>query len=122
MPLLVLLNQAASMMQAEYDYLNSLLTNPFLSPADRISIASTCARLQMDIANVKEKAEEVRASIAGGVFKSVDDALIQELMQATEALGKKLRAAAKVQAVLAATAGFLGVIGQLMNPPAPAGG
>ncbi len=122
--LLELLKQAEAMIQAEYDYLGSLLSNPFLSPSERIGIGSTRARLAMDMANVREKAEEVRARIIGGSFETIDENLLAQVMKATEELGKKLRAAAKLQAVLAAVAGFAGVVNAVMSPaaaaPAPA--
>jgi len=112
--LLGLLKSAINLMQSDSDYLGGLLKNPFLSPQDRIDIEATRSRLDMDIDSVKHKADEVRDAYLDGSFPTVDSNVIKQVMAATAALGDKLRNAAKLQAVLAATADFLGVIKTLL--------
>jgi len=113
--LLQLLNSAADLMQSESDYLGGLLNNPFLTPQDRIDIGTTRARTDMDIDSVRHKAADVRDAYLGGTFAAVDPDVMKEVMAATAALGDKLRNAAQLQAVLAATAGFLGVVNALVK-------
>lgn len=112
--LLELLKSAIDLMQSDSDYLGGLLNNPFLSPQDRIDIGATRSRLDMDIDSVKHKAAEVRVAYLGGTFPAVDSNVIKQVMAATAALGDKLRNAAELQAVLAAAAGFMGVIKTLL--------
>lgn len=114
--LLGLLKSAIDLMQSENNYLGGLLSNPFLTPQDRIDIGVTRARLDMDIDSVKHKAAEVRDAYLGGTFPAVDPNVIKQVMDATAALGDKLRNAAQLQAVLATTAEFLGVVNVLLKP------
>ncbi len=114
--LLELLKSAIELMQSENSYLGGLLSNPFLTPQDRIDIGVTRSQLDMDIDSVKHKAAEVRDAYLGGTFPEVKPNVIKDVMDATAALGDKLRNAAQLQAMLAATAGFLGVINALVKP------
>lgn len=114
--LLELLKSAIELIQSENNYLAGLLNNPFLTPQDRIDIGATRSQLNMDIDSLKHKAAEVREKYLGGTFPAVKPTVIQEVMDATAALGDKLRNAAQLQAMLAATAGFLGVINALVMP------